>query len=88
MTEQPPVISTGELKSLLELTRECFLDLWRTNLPESVLQKAANKTSSHTVASGKYLYLERSLLMCFHSLTGQPVPGSHHLCSKEFLPTI
>ncbi|XP_040520710.1 mdm2-binding protein isoform X3 [Gallus gallus] len=51
LTEQPPVISTGELKSLLELTRECFLDLWRTNLPESVLQKAANKTSSHTVAS-------------------------------------
>lgn len=53
LTEQPPVISTGELKSLLELTRECFLDLWRTNLSESVLQKAANKTSSHTVASDR-----------------------------------
>uniref|UniRef100_G1NIX3 MDM2 binding protein n=1 Tax=Meleagris gallopavo TaxID=9103 RepID=G1NIX3_MELGA len=44
LTEQPPVISTDELKSLLELTRECFLDLWNTNVPEPVLQKTANKT--------------------------------------------
>ncbi|XP_010707578.3 mdm2-binding protein [Meleagris gallopavo] len=51
LTEQPPVISTDELKSLLELTRECFLDLWNTNVPEPVLQKTANKTSSCSVAS-------------------------------------
>ncbi|NXJ05524.1 MTBP protein, partial [Odontophorus gujanensis] len=48
---QPPVISTDELKNLLELTRERFFDLCNTNPPEPVPQKAANKTSSHTVAS-------------------------------------
>ncbi|XP_021241577.1 mdm2-binding protein isoform X2 [Numida meleagris] len=51
LTEQPPVISTDELKSLLELTRECFLDLCNINLAEPVPQRAANKTSSCTVAS-------------------------------------
>uniref|UniRef100_A0A8B9BXU1 MDM2 binding protein n=1 Tax=Anser brachyrhynchus TaxID=132585 RepID=A0A8B9BXU1_9AVES len=30
LTKQPPVISAGELKNLLELTRKCFLDLCNT----------------------------------------------------------
>ncbi|NWY56254.1 MTBP protein, partial [Chionis minor] len=56
LTEQPPVISTNELKNLLELTRECFLDLWNTGLPKPVLQKVANKTRSCTVTSGKVIH--------------------------------
>ncbi|NXC39445.1 MTBP protein, partial [Penelope pileata] len=59
LAKQPSVISTDELKSLLEITRECFMDLCNTALPKPVPQKAANKTSSCTVTSGKYLYLER-----------------------------
>ncbi|NXI87388.1 MTBP protein, partial [Rhipidura dahli] len=49
LTKQPPVISTNEFKSLLKLTRECFLDLCSTSLPKSVLQKVSNKTRSCTV---------------------------------------
>ncbi|XP_063183542.1 mdm2-binding protein isoform X2 [Chroicocephalus ridibundus] len=55
LTEQPPVISTDEFKSLLELTRECFLDLCNTRLPKPVRQKVANKTRSCTVTSGSDL---------------------------------
>ncbi|XP_057271246.1 mdm2-binding protein [Pezoporus wallicus] len=44
LTEQPPVISTGELKKLIELTRESFLDLCNT-----VPQKVVDKTRSCTV---------------------------------------
>ncbi|XP_054671116.1 mdm2-binding protein isoform X1 [Grus americana] len=51
LTEQPPVISTHEFKNLLELTRECFLDLCNTCLPKPVLQKVANKTRSCAVTS-------------------------------------
>ncbi|XP_065609031.1 mdm2-binding protein [Cyrtonyx montezumae] len=51
LTGQPPVISTDELKNLLELTRERFFDLCNTNLPGPVPQKAANKTVSRMVAS-------------------------------------
>ncbi|KAM6210898.1 mdm2-binding protein [Sarcoramphus papa] len=51
LTKQPPIISTDELKKLLELTRECFLDLCNTSLPKPVLQNIANKTRSCTVAS-------------------------------------
>ncbi|XP_014725566.1 PREDICTED: mdm2-binding protein [Sturnus vulgaris] len=49
LTKQPAVISTNEFKSLLKLTRECFLDLCSTSLPKPVLQKVCNKTSSWTV---------------------------------------
>ncbi|NXA24486.1 MTBP protein, partial [Ibidorhyncha struthersii] len=52
LTEQPPVISADEFKYLLELTRECFLDLCNTSLPKPVLQKVAYKTMSCTVTSG------------------------------------
>nr|XP_026655470.1 mdm2-binding protein isoform X2 [Zonotrichia albicollis] len=48
LTKQPLVISTNEFKSLLKLTRECFLDLCSTNLPKPVLQKVCNKTRSCT----------------------------------------
>ncbi|KAM6412612.1 mdm2-binding protein [Pluvialis apricaria] len=51
LTEQPPVISTDELKNLLELTRERVLDLCNTSLPKPVLQKVASKTMSCTVTS-------------------------------------
>ncbi|XP_049680625.1 mdm2-binding protein isoform X2 [Accipiter gentilis] len=51
LTKQPPVISTDEFKNLLELTRECFLDLCNTSLPKPGLQKVANKTRSCTVIS-------------------------------------
>ncbi|NXW14846.1 MTBP protein, partial [Circaetus pectoralis] len=61
LTKQPPVISTDEFKNLLQLTRECFLDLCNTSLPKPVLQKVANKTRSCTVTSGKYRYLENTL---------------------------
>ncbi|NWQ85408.1 MTBP protein, partial [Burhinus bistriatus] len=66
LAEQPPVISTDELKNLLELTRECFLDLCNTSLPKPVLQKVANKTRSCTVTSGKvnhHIFLAESDLM-------------------------
>ncbi|XP_061229449.1 mdm2-binding protein [Neopsephotus bourkii] len=46
LTEQPSVISTGELKKLLELTRESFLDLCNPGLPKPVLQKVVDKTRS------------------------------------------
>ncbi|XP_030345762.1 mdm2-binding protein isoform X2 [Strigops habroptila] len=49
LNEQPPVISTGELKKLLELTRESFLDLCNTGLSNPVLQKVVSKTTSCTV---------------------------------------
>ncbi|NXK75442.1 MTBP protein, partial [Amazona guildingii] len=49
LTELPPVISTGELKKLLELTRESFLDLCNTGLPKPVLQEVVGKTRSCTV---------------------------------------
>ncbi|XP_033917567.1 mdm2-binding protein isoform X2 [Melopsittacus undulatus] len=49
LTEQPPVISTGDLKNLLELTRESFLDLCNTGLLKPVLQKIVDKTRSCTV---------------------------------------
>ncbi|XP_064251812.1 mdm2-binding protein isoform X2 [Passer domesticus] len=48
LTKQPAVISTNEFKSLLKLTRECFLDLCSTSLPKPVLQKVCNKTRSCT----------------------------------------
>ncbi|NXP56137.1 MTBP protein, partial [Heliornis fulica] len=54
LTEQPPVISTNELKNLLEHTRECFLDLCHTSLPKPLLQKVASETRSCSVTSGKY----------------------------------
>ncbi|NXA14123.1 MTBP protein, partial [Sapayoa aenigma] len=53
LTKKPPVISTNEFRSLLKLTRECFLDLCNTSLPKPVLQKASNKTGSRTVACGE-----------------------------------
>ncbi|NXD05863.1 MTBP protein, partial [Nothocercus nigrocapillus] len=53
LTKQSPVISTDELKNLLVLTRESFLELCNASLPKPVLQKAANKTRSYTVISGK-----------------------------------
>ncbi|NXN81211.1 MTBP protein, partial [Bombycilla garrulus] len=49
LTKQPAVISTNEFKSLLKLTRECFLDLCNTSLPKPVLQKVCNKNKSCTV---------------------------------------
>ncbi|NWV04756.1 MTBP protein, partial [Ptilonorhynchus violaceus] len=49
LTKQLPVISTNEFKSLLKLTRECFLDLCSTSLPNPVQQKVSNKTRSCTV---------------------------------------
>ncbi|XP_042642079.1 mdm2-binding protein isoform X2 [Tyto alba] len=51
LTKQPPVISTDEFKNLLELMRECFLDLCNTSLPKTVPQKVANKTRSCTMTS-------------------------------------
>ncbi|XP_050827428.1 mdm2-binding protein isoform X2 [Serinus canaria] len=50
LTKQPVVISTNEFKSLLKLTRECFLDLCSTSIPKPVLQKVCNKTMSCTVS--------------------------------------
>ncbi|NXJ61678.1 MTBP protein, partial [Rostratula benghalensis] len=52
LAEQPPVISTDEFKALLELTRECFLDLCNTSLPEPGRQKVDNATRSCTMTSG------------------------------------
>ncbi|NXB07738.1 MTBP protein, partial [Cnemophilus loriae] len=49
LTKQPAGISTNEFKSLLKLTRECFLDLCSTSLPKPVLQKVSNKTRSCTM---------------------------------------
>ncbi|KAM6089088.1 mdm2-binding protein [Chlamydotis macqueenii] len=51
LTEQPPVISTDEFKNLLELSRECILDLCNTSFSKPVLQKVASKTRSGTVTS-------------------------------------
>ncbi|OPJ83815.1 mdm2-binding protein [Patagioenas fasciata monilis] len=51
LTKQPPVISTDELKNLLELTRECILDQCNSSFSKAVPQKAANKTASNTVTS-------------------------------------
>ncbi|NWU72061.1 MTBP protein, partial [Pterocles burchelli] len=66
LAERPPVISTNEFKALLELTRECFLDLCNTSLPKPVLQKVTSKTRSCTVTSGKvihHIFLAESDLM-------------------------
>ncbi|NXS16942.1 MTBP protein, partial [Mystacornis crossleyi] len=53
LTKQPAVISPNEFKSLLKLTRECFLDLCSTSFPKPLLQKVSNKTRSCTVTCGK-----------------------------------
>ncbi|NWR51243.1 MTBP protein, partial [Regulus satrapa] len=53
LTKQPAVISTNEFKSLLKLTRECFLDLCSTSLPKPVLQKVCNKTRPCARTCGK-----------------------------------
>ncbi|NXD20111.1 MTBP protein, partial [Spelaeornis formosus] len=58
LTKQPAVISNSEFKSLLRLTRECFLDLCSTSLHKPVLQKVCSKTRSCTVTCGKYFYLQ------------------------------
>ncbi|NXU46199.1 MTBP protein, partial [Drymodes brunneopygia] len=55
LTKQPAIISTNELKSLLKLTRESFLDQCNTSLPKPVLQKVSNKTRSYTVTCGKII---------------------------------
>ncbi|NWW38330.1 MTBP protein, partial [Panurus biarmicus] len=55
LTKQPAVISTSEFKSLLKLTRECFLDLYSTSLPKPVLQEVCNKARSCTVTRGKVI---------------------------------
>ncbi|NXY04531.1 MTBP protein, partial [Pteruthius melanotis] len=55
LSMQPAVISTSEFKSLLKLTRECFLDLCSTSLPKPVLQKVSNKTGSCTVTCGNVI---------------------------------
>lgn len=65
LTKQPAVISTNEFKSLLKLTRECFLDLCSTNLPTPVLQKVSNKTRSCTLTCGKHFYLQNMLFVFF-----------------------
>ncbi|KFZ50914.1 Mdm2-binding protein, partial [Antrostomus carolinensis] len=51
LIEQPPVISADEFKNLLQLTRECILDLGNTGFPKPVLQRVANNTRSCTVTS-------------------------------------
>ncbi|XP_053915394.1 mdm2-binding protein isoform X2 [Cuculus canorus] len=61
LTEQPPVISTDELKNLLELTRKTILDLFNTSFPKPVLQKVANKTRSCAVNSESELVEEDPL---------------------------
>ncbi|KAJ7405008.1 Mdm2-binding protein [Willisornis vidua] len=48
-TKQPPAISINEFKILLKVTRECFLDLCNTSLPNHDIQKASNKTRPCTV---------------------------------------
>lgn len=65
LTKQPPVISTNEFKSLLKLTRECFLDLCSTSVPKPVLQKVCNKTRSCTVTCGKCFNLQNMLFIFF-----------------------
>ncbi|KGL75053.1 Mdm2-binding protein, partial [Tinamus guttatus] len=55
LTKQSPVISTDELRNLLVLTRESFLELCNASLPKPVLQKVASKTRSYTVTSGSDL---------------------------------
>ncbi|NXU55138.1 MTBP protein, partial [Turnix velox] len=55
LTDQPPVISIDEFKNLLELTRECFLDLCNTGLPKPLLEKVANETRSCTLTSGELI---------------------------------
>ncbi|NWV64843.1 MTBP protein, partial [Malurus elegans] len=52
LTKQSAVISTNEFKSLLKLTRECFLDLYSTSLPKPVLQKVSR---SCPVTCGKVI---------------------------------
>ncbi|NWX90402.1 MTBP protein, partial [Nothoprocta pentlandii] len=57
LTKQSPVISTDELRNLLVLTRERFLEVCNASLPKPVLQKFANKTRSCTVTSVYFLLL-------------------------------
>ncbi|KFV73891.1 Mdm2-binding protein, partial [Struthio camelus australis] len=51
LTRQRSVISTDEIKNLLALTRESFLELCNASLPKPVRQKVADKTRSYTVTS-------------------------------------
>ncbi|NXA40502.1 MTBP protein, partial [Eudromia elegans] len=53
LAKQSPVISTDELRNLLILTRERFLELCDASLPKPGLQKVPNKSRSCTVTSGK-----------------------------------
>uniref|UniRef100_K7FKM2 MDM2 binding protein n=1 Tax=Pelodiscus sinensis TaxID=13735 RepID=K7FKM2_PELSI len=47
--KQPSAVSANELKTLLTLTRERFLDLNDTSFPKTILDKAINKTSPCTM---------------------------------------
>ncbi|NWS00819.1 MTBP protein, partial [Motacilla alba] len=74
LTKQPAVISTNEFKSLLKLTRECFLDLCSTSLPKPVPQKVCNKTKSCTETRGKYFYLQIGCLFSLDPYLIEPNP--------------
>uniref|UniRef100_A0A8C8SA45 MDM2 binding protein n=1 Tax=Pelusios castaneus TaxID=367368 RepID=A0A8C8SA45_9SAUR len=47
--KQPSTVSADELKTLLTLTRKCFLELYDTNLPKTTLHKAIIKNSLYTM---------------------------------------
>ncbi|XP_043363331.1 mdm2-binding protein isoform X2 [Dermochelys coriacea] len=49
--KKPSTVSADELKTLLTLTRERFLDLYDTSLSKTILHKAINKTSPYTMTS-------------------------------------
>lgn len=53
MAEQPEVVSVDELKSLLTLTRERFLDHFDAIIPKTILRKT-DKIITSNLLNGKY----------------------------------
>lgn len=53
MAEQPEVVSVDELKSLLTLTREHFLDHFETIIPKTILRKT-DKIITSNLLNGKF----------------------------------
>uniref|UniRef100_A0A8C3S1Z0 MDM2 binding protein n=1 Tax=Chelydra serpentina TaxID=8475 RepID=A0A8C3S1Z0_CHESE len=60
--KQPSAVSADELKTLLTLTRERFLELYDTSLSKTILHKAINKTKSELIGPNPLEWPERNVL--------------------------
>lgn len=63
LAKQPEVVSVDELKSLLILARECFLDHFDAVIPKTSLIKT-DKVKTSSILNGKF-FVTSSIGSCF-----------------------